>query len=274
MSGQPEVSVIIINTNTCDWLEPCLRSLRANDDVKAQVIVVENKSDDASEEMVRQHFPEVELICNDERYGFSKNNNIGAEYAEAPLLLFLNPDTEMPQGSLRRMVDAVNAEGPKYGIFGFKIFDADQLIERSTGAFPTLVSVFLDKTLEHARFLQPLLQRFSQRHFLGYDRRREVDWVTGACLWIRRDVFERVGGWDSNIFLYYEDADLCYRVRQEGLRSLYMSDVSMFHYHNKTPMALKRRKQLMVNGLHIFVGKHYGSLRAALYRLFLGSPKS
>ena len=134
--------------------------------------------------------------------------------------------------------------------------------------------MFLDKGLEYARFLQPLLQRFSQRHFLGYDRRREVDWVTGACLWIRREVYERVGGWDSNIFLYYEDADLCYRVRQEGLRSLYVPDVSMFHYHNKTPMAQKRRKQLMVNGLHIFVGKHYGALRSSLYRLFLGSPKA
>lgn len=263
-----EVSIVIVNTNTSDWLKPCLQSLRANDDVDKQVIVVENLSDDGSEEMVRSEFPEVELACNSERYGFSKNNNIGARQASAPLLLFLNPDTEMPPGSLRRMVDAIAAER-QYGVFGFKIFDADGEIERSTGAFPTLVSVFLDKALEHVGFARPFLQRFAQRHYLGYDRRRVVDWVTGACLWIRQDLFERIGGWDADIFLYYEDADLCYRALQEGAQTLYLPDVFMYHYHNKTPMAQKKRKRLMVNGLHIFVGKHYGTLRGLLYRLVL-----
>jgi GT2 family glycosyltransferase len=273
MNTTPEVSIIIVNTNTCDWLGPCLQSLRLNDDVSAQVIVVENQSEDGSEDMVRQQFPEVELVCNSERYGFSKNNNIGAQIAQAPLLLFLNPDTEMPPGSLRQMIDAIAAESPVYGVFGFKIYDADNLIERSTGAFPTLVSVSLDKALDKMAILRPLLQRFSQRHFLGYDCRREVDWVTGACLWIRREVFAKVDGWDSDIFLYYEDADLCYRVRQTGMRSLYLPGISMFHYHNKTPMALKRRKQLMINGLHIFVQKHYGTLRAGVYRFFIGRSK-
>ena len=102
----PEVSVVIVNHNTREYLRRCLVSIRHNLHVDAEVIVVDNASNDGSEEMLRE-FPEIRVLANKERRGFSENNNLGAVVATAPLLLFLNPDTETPPGSLRTMLDII-----------------------------------------------------------------------------------------------------------------------------------------------------------------------
>ena len=266
----PEVSIVIVNTNTREYVRQCLTSIRDNDDVDAEVIVIENASEDGSGEMLRQ-FPEVKVIVNEERLGFSRNNNLGAEIGTAPLLLFLNPDTEAPPGSLRAMLDIIASE-PEVAVFGGRCLDADGETERSTGRDPTLTSLALDRLLTSAPPLQPLLQRFSQRHYRGYERDRDVDWVTGAYLWIRTEVFHRIGGWDSSITLYYEDTDLCRRARDAGFRVRYTSASTINHYHNKTPMMSVHRKKLMRNGLYIFIHKHYGPFRRWLYPRLLGLP--
>ena len=120
--------------------------------------------------------------------------------------------------------------------------------------------------------LRPLLQRFSLRYYRGYQRDRDVDWVTGAYLWIRAEIFEQIGGWDSSIAMYYEDIDLCRRVRDLGCRVRYVHASTIYHYRNRTPMLPGHRKQLMRNGLHIFIRKHYGPLRRWLYSRLLRLP--
>ena len=266
----PEVSIVIVNTNTREYVRQCLTSIRDNGDVDAEVIVIENASEDGSGEMLKQ-FPEARVIANEEKLGFSQNNNLGAEVGTAPLLLFLNPDTETPPGSLRAMLDIIASE-PEVAVFGGRCLDADGETERSTGRDPTLTSLALDRLLTSAPPLQPLLERFSQRHYRGYEIDRDVDWVTGAYLWIRTEVFHRIGGWDSSITLYYEDTDLCRRVRDAGFRVRYTSASTINHYHNKTPMVSAHRKKLMRNGLHIFIRKHYGPFRRWLYPRVLGLP--
>ena len=267
----PEVAIIIVNTNTRDWLHQCLLSLRDNDDVEREVVVIENDSEDSSREMLQEEFPEVKVIVNEEKFGFAYNNNLGAKASTAPVLLFLNPDTKVPPGSLRHMLNAIEHR-PDMGVFGGKIFDGKDGIERSTGKFPTLTSIFLDRILGYAPPLHPLLQRFSQRHYSGYETARSVDWVTGADLWIRRQLFESVGGWDSAIFLYYEDQDLCYKVKRAGYGVFYTPTSTIYHYHNQTPMTSDYRKGLMRKGLHIFIRKHYGPVRCWLYKKVLRLP--
>ena len=266
----PEVSIVIVNTNTRKYLQQCLESIRHNVDVDAQVIVIENASEDGSEEMLRQ-FPETKVLVNKERLGFSRNNNLGAEIGTAPVLLFLNPDTETPPGSLRLMLDTIARE-PETAILGGRCLDADGETEYSTGRDPTPTSIAIDRILASVPSLRPLLQRFSQRYYRGYERDREVDWVTGAYLWIRAEVFRQIGGWDSSIALYYEDTDLCRRVRDSGFGVRYIHASTIYHYHNKTPMLTGHRKQLMRNGLHIFIRKHYGPFRRWLYPRLLRLP--
>ena len=270
--GNAEVSVVVVTTNTRDWIRQCLVSLRANEDVSQEVIVVENASEDGSREMLEQEFPEVRLIVNEERLGFAHNNNLGADVGTAPVLVFLNPDAETPAGSLRPMLDAMGRE-PDAGALGPRVLDGRGGVERSTGAFPTIVSISLDRLLERVPALRPGLQQFSQRHYAGYDRPRAVDWVTGACLWMRRELFLELDGWDISSTLYYEDIDLCYRIRKAGHRNLYVPQSTVIHYHNQTPMGQEYRKNLMRTGLAQFVRKHYGPLRRSLYPRVLRLPR-
>lgn len=268
----PELSIIIVNHNARQWLGQCLGSLRAHPEVAAEIIVVENCSDDGSVELVREQFPEVRLLCNAQRRGFAGNNQTGALVSSAPLLLFLNPDTEVPPGSLRALVE-VAARHPECGVFGSRLLDGEGGVERSVGRFPTLVSISLDRLLQHLPLLQPALERFSQRHFRGYEEQREVDWVTGACLWIRRQALDQAGGWDGvHFFMYYEDVDLCYRARRAGYQVLYAPQSELFHYRNKAPVDPGRRKALMRRGLHAFARQHYGPVRRWLYQKLLRLP--
>ena len=268
----PEVSIVIVNTNTKDYVRQCLQSIRENYDIDAEVIVIENGSEDGSDEMLRE-FPEVKILVNEEKRGFSENNNLGSEVSKAPLLLFLNPDTETPTGSLRAMLNVIASE-PTVAVFGGKCLDAHGETERSTGCDPTLLSIAIDRLLGSLPFLRPLLQTFSQRHYYGYDRARDVDWVTGAYLWIRTEVFREIEGWDSSIFLYYDDTDLCRRARAGGYGVRYAPESTIYHYHNKTPMLTDYRKGLMRSGLHLFIKKHYGPFRRWLYPLILKLPRS
>ncbi len=261
-----ELAIVIVGMNTRNWVRGCLHSLRAHDDVALEIAVVDNCSEDGSCEMVEGEFPEVTLVRNDHIHGFAHNNNIGAAETSAPMLLFLNPDTEVPPGALRAMLD-VAADQPHFGIFGGKLSDADGQTERSVGAFPTLTSLLLDRLLSWAPPLRPLLDRFSQRHYLRYEEERQVAWTTGAYLWIRRDVFDALDGWDGEIFMYGEDADLCYRSYQLGRPVLYAPSSQAYHYHNKVPIDRAHRKRLLREGLTAFAHKHYGPLRHRVYRL-------
>jgi len=270
----PELSIVIVSHHAREWLAQCLESLRAQGDVALETIVVENGSTDGSAELVRGEFPEAKLICNREPQGFATNNQIGAGASAAPLLLFLNPDTQVPPGSLRAMLQVV-ARHPECGIFGSRLLDSEGEVERSMGCFPTLTSISLDRLLQHLPFLQPLLERHAQRHYMGYEAPRYVDWVTGACLWIRREALEEAGGWDgAHFFMYYEDVDLCFRVRRAGYKILYAPQSTLFHFRNKTPLDPGHRKALMRRGLAAFARQHYHPLRRRLYRMLLRLPDS
>jgi GT2 family glycosyltransferase len=263
-----ELAIVIVGMNTRDWVRGCLQSLREHGDVALEIVVVDNCSEDGSCEMIERDFPEATLVRNRQIYGFAQNNNIGAAQTSAPLLLFLNPDTEVPSGALRAMLDVVERQ-PNCGIFGGQLFDADQQMERSVGAFPTLTSLLLDRLLGSLFVLRPLLDHYSQRHYLRYEEERQVAWTTGAYLWIRRDVFDALDGWDDDIFMYGEDADLCYRSFQLGRPVFYAPSSKIYHYHNKVPIDRARRKRLLREGLTAFAGKHYGPLRHRLYRIVL-----
>lgn len=267
----PELSIVIVNHQTREYLRQCLSSIRDNTDVDAEVIVVENASEDGTEDMLR-HFPEVRLLVNKSRLGFGTNNNLGAQVSKAPLLLFLNPDTLAPPGSLRTMLDAIARE-PDTAVFGGRCVDATGATERSTGRDPTLSGIVADRLLTSIPPISPLLHLVSHRHCTGYERDRNVDWVTGAYFWIRTQVFRRLGGWDNSIAMYYEDADLCRRARDAGFRVRYIHSSTIHHHRSQAPIDPAHRRKMMRTGLHIFIRKHYGPFRRWLYPPLLRLPR-
>ena len=254
----PSLSVIIVNVDTANWLKPCLESLQDQEmSDSIEVVVVDNGSCDGSAGMVRQDFPDVKLVRLEETVGFGTANNRGAEHSAAPVLLFLNPDTRLCEGSLSQLLPRFT-EGTDCGIAGGIVFDGQGGLERSTGSFPTLCSMALGRLLKTLPPARPALGRYAHQHWTGYDQPRRVDWVTGAYLWIRREVFERAGGFDPRIFMYCEDVDLCYRVRQLGFDVRFYPEAPIVHYGGKS-RAPRPRKKMLYESLSYFAETHYKS---------------
>ena len=250
------LAIIIVNFNAVDWLKQCLRSVYQQDIAEAlEVVVVDCASTDGSVDMVRREFPACAIVACEENLGFGRGNNVGAAQSTAPLLLFLNPDTELGAGSLVELLHFME-QNLEYGAAGGKIVDGDGECERSAGTWPTLLSLGLDRALLRWPWLRSHLEHLAH-HYWNYGELREVGWVTGAYLWIRRDLFERLDGFDPDIFMYYEDVDLCYRLWAAGSRICFFPDASIIHYRNKAPVRDRQRKHLMRHGLYRFARNHY-----------------
>lgn len=267
-SPTPDVSIVIVNTNTRDWLDGCLKALKAADNFDAlQVIVIENASEDDSAKLLAEQYPWAESVQLTERIGFGPANNVGARQAKSDILLFLNQDTVVEPASLREFIEALK-ERPRWGAAGGTVYDGDGELECSTGSYPTMTSLVLNRLLMTLPFLRPLFGYSAFQHWKGYDRERKVGWVTGAYLWIRRDVFEQLGGFDENIFLYCEDVDLCYRTVELGYDCLYLPVGPITHFRNKAPVP-RARKMMQREYLAYFGRKHYTSARFWITRALL-----
>lgn len=265
---QPRLSVIIVSYNTKDWLANCLRSLdRQTIRDQIEIIVVDNASSDDSVEMVQSKFPRCRLICQDENGGFGTANNVGARESGAPILLFLNPDTEAIDNHCVEDFLVVLESHPEVALGAGTIYDENGELERSTGSFPTLTSLTLDRLLEAIPPLRGLFGQHSARHWSGFDREREVAWVTAAATWVRREAFEAIDGFDEAIFMYYEDVDLCYRIKRARTgHCRYFPRGTITHYRNKAPLS-QDRKRLQRKWLRHFGHKHYTSWHLCLSRL-------
>lgn len=254
--SRPLLSVIIVSVNTGNWLKPCLESLLSQSIRDSlEVVVVDNGSSDGSADMVRRMFPVVKLVRLEETVGFGKANNVGAGQSRAPILLFLNPDTKLREDSLSPIL-ARFEDHPRCGVAGGVVLDDRGEFERSSGSLPSLFSMGTGRLLKHVPPARPFLGRLSHQHWSGYNESRRVDWVTGAFLWIRRDVFRKAGGFDEEFFMYCEDVDLCYRASQLGFQCWFFHDAAIVHYRGKSPVPRPRRRMLF-ESLHCFGKKHY-----------------
>lgn len=226
-----DLSVVVINWNTCQLLDQVLASIYSNAaDMDLEVIVVDNHSTDGSGQMVHMNYPQVILIENSCNLGFARGNNLGYQACSAPLTLFLNSDTIVQVGALPAMVAKMRSN-PKVGVLGPRLLNADGSIQISALRFPSLAGIFAQWTYDF-----PLLSRLKLRERVGnmypsYAVDMSVDWVSGACLLIRQEAVEAIGGkpWDERFYMYSEDVDLCYRVRNAGYEVLYFTDAEVVH---------------------------------------------
>ena len=230
-----DVSIIIVNYNTCDLLRACLRSVYASEvSFGYEVIIVDNHSSDDSVAMVQQEYPQAEVICCEVNCGYARANNLGLRAARGQHLLLLNPDTVLPPDALRSMLAFVE-EHPDTGVAGPKLVLADGSLDLACRrSFPTLEVAFYRLVGLSKRY--PDSSRFN-RYNLGYldpDQVAEVDSVVGAFMWIRREALEQTGLFDERFFMYAEDIDLCYRIKIEhGWKVYYNPAVVVTHYKSQ-----------------------------------------
>lgn len=224
------VSVITVTHNHASYIGRCLDALVPEvERVGGEVIVVDNRSDDDSAAIARQ-YPSVKLHINKNRQGFSANNNFGMALANSPYLLLLNPDTEVQPGALETLTQFMNSH-PTVGMCGAQLLFPDGTIQPSPRRFPTFASVLARRTPLRVFLRHSTL---NQRHLmqdLDHSQIQAVDWLLGACMFIRREVLNTVGPLDEGYFLYVEDIDWAQRMWSSGWEIYYVPTAQILHHH-------------------------------------------
>ena len=216
------ISVVILSYNGKSYLEDCLRSVLAQSHPPYQLIVVDNASSDGSPELVRERFPQAELIRNHRNLGYAGGMNVGLREARGEVIALLNQDTVVRENWLAGLARAFEMD-VKIGIAGCKILLADGI------------------TIQHAGGIMRNPQALPDHYGYGqhdegqHDQMREVDYVTGAALAIRRGLLEEIGYFDEGFFPgYYDDIDLCFRAREAGYKVVYVPQAVVIHHESTT----------------------------------------
>jgi len=217
----PPVTLIVLNWNAGETLSDCLRALLAQDYPDFQVVVVDNASTDDSPAHVAARFPQVILMRNDENRGFAAGNNTGLRASDAPFAVLVNPDVIVDPGWLQALIAPMIAD-ETIGIAGCKLF------------FPG------KEKLNHAGGFMQMPQAFPGHYGGGqpddgaHQAQRDVAYVIGAVMALRREMLDRIGLLDEGFFLYYEDADLCVRAQRVGYRVVYLPQATAVHIESIT----------------------------------------
>ncbi len=265
------LSIIIVNYNVKYFLEQCLCSvLNATRNIGAEIIVVDNNSTDGSKQFFAGKFPGVRFVWNQVNSGFSKANNLGQAAAAGEYLLFLNPDTIIPEDCIEKCLDFFGTH-PQAGALGVRMIDgAGNFLKESKRAFPSpLTSLY--KLTELAR-LFPRSRTFAQYHLGNLDEHanHEVDVLAGAFMMIPSVILKKIGGFDEAFFMYGEDVDLSYRIQKAGYKNYYFSGTSIIHFKGEsTRKGSLNYVRLFYKAMSIFVQKHYGGSKAGIFNALI-----
>ena len=222
------VTLAIISWNTRELLRRCLESVAPEAQAgRVEAWVVDNASEDGSAALVREQFPWVELIASNENLGFGAAVNLVAERTATTWLAIANADTELPPGTIERLLER-GEELPQAGILAPRLIGPDGATQHSAYAFPTLPF-----TLGFNLGIGAVSDRWAERNLLigawSGERSRWVDWAVGAFLLVRREAWDAIGGFDPAQFMYAEDLDLGWRAAQAGWRTWFESTATVRH---------------------------------------------
>ena len=264
------LSVIIVNWNVRDLLQRALASVYTSwgKQPGLEIIVVDNASHDDSVTMLRTTFPDVQVIANTENRGFTGGNNQGLAAATGDFLLLLNPDTEIVENTLPRMVEYLRTH-PDVGMIGPQLLNPDGSVQSSRRRFPTLPVLFLEST-----WLEKLAPRKLLRYYYAQeqpdDAIQDVDWITGAAMLARREAVAQVGGMDEGFFMYSEELDWCRRIRDAGWRIVYFPEAHVIHHEGKSSEQVIPARHIYFQSSKVrYTRKVHGNTIAEILRLWL-----
>ena len=267
------ISIIIVSYNVKYFLEQCLCSVMKGIDEwsmthtqrEAEVFVVDNNSADGSIEYLANHFPSVHFIANKENAGFAKANNQALKMAKGEYILFLNPDTILPEDFLLRCIQFME-ENPDVGATGVQMIDGSgKFLRESKRGFPTSWASFCK--LFGLTSMFPKSKVFAQ-YYLGHideNTNHEVEALSGACMLVRREVIEKTGGFDERFFMYAEDIDLSYQISQLGYKNFYLANLTIIHFKGESTRKNSQYVKLFYSAMIRFVEKHYADSRGRIY---------
>ena len=260
-----QLSVIILNYNVRYFLEQCVLSVqKALEGIDGEIIVIDNNSTDASCAMMQQRFPNVKLIANKENLGFPKGNNIGVALAKGEYICILNPDTVVAEDTFKKILKFTNqkidsqtlpAGDGGLGIIGCKLIDGTgNFLPESKRGIPTPWVAFTK--IFGLYKISPFFGKYYAQH-LSENESGKVAILVGAFMVMQRELYNKIGGFDENCFMYSDDIDLSYRVLQEGKSNYYFHETTVIHYKGESTVRDGTYMNRFQEAMNFFYKKHF-----------------
>lgn len=228
-----DLSIIILNYKTRGLVKQCIRNVKGSvNNLDYEIIVIDNGSNDDCGQMVKENFPEIKFIQLPKNIGFAAGNNIGIKEARGEYIMLLNPDVTVLNDSINKMVEFMKTH-PDVGLCGPKLINPNGTCQISCRTFQTPKLILYRRT-PFGNF--PTARKELRKHLmLDFDHQtnREVDWVMGACMLVRKSALDKVGLLDERFFFYVEDMDWCRRFWENGFKVYYLAETEMVHLYER-----------------------------------------
>lgn len=262
MKKRPTVSFVVLTYNTRDLIVWCLdRLLPVANECPCEIIVVDNGSKDSSDELIKKKYPHVQLIVVKDNRGFGGGNNLGLKAATGKYIVLLNSDAYIHPGSLTNAVQWMDAN-PQAGLAGAKLVNEDGSWQPYARHFPSIFNDFLVFSGVSSKFPDSRIFGKPERSWAqNEDTPAEVDWVTGAFAIARKDVLDKVGNFDERFYLYYEEVDLCRRIKEAGYTVWTLPQVIVTHLGGRTCNNTKVERYRLLS-CFLYYRKHHGYIKA------------
>ena len=268
----PDLSIIIVNYNTRDYLHPCLAAIEAErGDLIVEVIVIDNASNDGSAAMVRSEFSRVVLVEPGVNTWFTGGNNLGVSRAQGDYVLLLNADTLIQPGMLPTMLAYLRAH-PNVGALTCQQISFEGDVLNICSQVPRYLDLLLGYTFLGVIFAPVRDRRRAQMWYADWkrDTSRAVEVIPGSCIMARRDLLLKFGTFDTRLKLYFPEDDLCKRILRDGLEIHFLADALLLHEeHASTRQAQRLASRVYFDDLIAFTGKWHGSAAALLLKLLV-----
>jgi GT2 family glycosyltransferase len=253
-----QLSVIILNYNVRYFLELCVLSVEsALKNIDSEIIVIDNDSSDDSCEMMKTRFPNVKLIQNNKNLGFPKGNNIGVDQAKGEYICILNPDTVVAEDTFEKVL-AFAKKQSDLGIVGVKLIDGTgNFLPESKRGIPTPWVAFTKITSLYKLFPKSNLFNAYYAQHLDENQTGKVDILVGAFMFLKRELYNEVGGFDEDCFMYSDDIDLSYMVLQKGKTNYYFHETTVIHYKGESTIKDGTYMKRFQEAMEFFYRKHF-----------------
>lgn len=272
------LSIIIVNFNTPDLTIECVEKINKHTkNINFEIVIVDSNSSDGSFEILSNKFKNIEkikVVKMRENLGFGMGNNFGVENSTGENILFINSDAFVNDNAIKTSLDYL-LKNKNIGIVGPMLLNKDGSIQATGGYFPNLLNVFSWMTIQDLPLIDYLIKPFhphktklKTKNDNFYFEERELDWVTAAFLMTKRDVFEKVKGFDKDYFMYTEEVDLCYKIKKLGFKVVYIPDAKVTHLGGASST-----KEFAVisefKGIKTFFKKHHPSWQMPILKFLL-----
>jgi GT2 family glycosyltransferase len=264
------LSIIIVNYNVKFFLEQCLCSVRkAIQNFEAEVFIVDNNSSDESVDYLKPKFPFAQFIINNENVGFSKANNQALAIAKGKYILFLNPDTIIEEDSFEKCIQFLGSNADA-GALGVKMIDGSgTYLKESKRGFPSPWVSFCK--LSGLTSLFPHSKIFAKYYLgnLSEKENQEIDSISGAFFFARKNVLDKIGGFDERFFMYAEDIDLSFRIQQAGYKNFYFSESTIIHFKGESTKKDFRYTKSFYKAMSLFAKKNFSRFSSFLFSILI-----